>query len=250
MKKYIYFVVVLLFFSCNKNVLKINKAQNFTESEITCNIENFNIYDYFREDRITRFEYEVKRFERLDALKRPADSVIVFVGSSSIRKWHSLEKSFLPLTVINRGFGGSTYPELIYYSQQLVFQYNPSIVVVYEGDNDQYFLSPFEIFECASYFEKILHEKFPDTELFFMSAKPAPSRRIKIRSTIQTNNYLKTIAQNNEKTYYIDVFDPMFDENKAINGDLFKKDSLHLNEKGYQLWYDIIFPEIEKKVTK
>ncbi len=248
MKKYLLFVVVLAFFSCNKNVLKINEAQNLSQSEVKCEDENFNVFDYFSEEKITRFQYEINRFSRKDSLNFPSDSVIVFVGSSSIRKWKTLEREFLPLPVINRGFGGSTFPELIYYSQQLVFQYNPSIVVVYEGDNDQYFLTPFQIFECACHFEKILHQKFPDTELFFMSAKPAPARKIKLRSTIQTNKYLEKIAENCEKTYYINVFDPMFDENKNIDSELFKKDNLHLNEKGYQLWYDLIYPEIEKKI--
>ena len=36
----------------------------------------------------------------------------------------------------------------------------------------------------------------------------------------------------------------MLDENGGIKKDIFIKDKLHLNEKGYKIWANIIKPEI------
>ncbi|MBN2891349.1 MAG: hypothetical protein JXL97_05755 [Bacteroidales bacterium] len=247
MYKYILLVVFFVFFSCNRKLAKVDTAQNFKPDSLNCNYADFDLANYFNIDQIARFENEIQRFIKMDSLNKPEDSCIVFVGSSSIRKWITLESSFSPLPVLNRGFGGSTFPELIYYSNELIFKYNPKIVVIYEGDNDQYFLSPYQIFECACYLEKNIHEVMPNTIVYFLSAKPSPSRREKIRSTIQTNKYLEALSMYSENTYYIDVWSPMFDENLNIRGDIFKKDSLHLNEEGYIIWYNVVFPVIEQK---
>lgn len=241
-KSSIIFVFCFLLLACNSKFLKINKAENYKTETFLCDTSNFDLFKIFTEESITRFQREIDIYAEKDAIQMPPDSCVLFVGSSSIRKWHSLEEEFINLQAVNRGFGGSTFPELIYYADELIFKYNPSKIVVYEGDNDQYFMSPYEIFENACYLEKIIHKKLPNTDLYFLSAKPSPSRREKIRSTVQTNEYLEEIADNCDKTFYINVWDSMFDENSNIRSDIFKKDSLHLNDKGYKIWFDIIYP--------
>lgn len=246
MKSIFYILALILFLSCNQSVLKINKAKNISDNTVCCDTTDFDLYNYFSKERITRYKNEIKRFERRDDKEFPADSGIVVVGSSSVRSWYNLESFFEPLPVIKRGFGGSTFPELIYYSNELIFKYNPLIVVVYEGDNDQYILSPYEIFECACFLERKIHEFNPEIDLFFISAKPCPSRSEKIRSTKFTNDYLKKIAKNSENTYYIDVWSGMFDENLQMKRDIYKKDNLHLNDKGYKIWNEIVYPIIKQ----
>ena len=53
-----------------------------------------------------RFEAEIKAFDELDRKNTPPKDAVVFVGSSSIKRWNTAD-GFPGLVVINRGFGGS-----------------------------------------------------------------------------------------------------------------------------------------------
>src|SRR5262249_27489385 len=67
-----------------------------------------------------RFEPETAAFEkgaRQNAVPRDG---ILFVGSSSIRLWQTAE-AFPNLPVINRGFGGSTVPDVNHYAERIVY---------------------------------------------------------------------------------------------------------------------------------
>ncbi len=246
MKKFHFLTILLILLSCTNGNNVVKKPNNFTDNSFYCDTSGFKLSDYFPIEQINRFQSEIDKFKYKDSVNGFKDSTILFVGSSSIRKWKSLESSFKPLPVINRGFGGSTFAELIYYINELVFKYNPKIVVVYEGDNDQYFMRPGEIFKCACYFEKKLHETLPQTKLFYMSIKPSPARKTKLRDMAKTNQFLNNYADTTKNTFYINVWDVCFKDD-LIRSDIFKNDSLHLNSKGYQYWRNIIFPIMEKK---
>ena len=65
----------------------------------------------------------------------PQKGGIVFVGSSTIRRWDTA--SYFPdLKIINRGFGGSEMADAVRYVDRIILPYEPRLVVVYSGDND------------------------------------------------------------------------------------------------------------------
>jgi len=78
---------------------------------------------------------EVAKISQTSAAKGLVEPVI-FTGSSSIRMWEGLEKDFPKFPVLNHGFGGSEYTDLINYQEQLIEGFEPSMVVIYSGDND------------------------------------------------------------------------------------------------------------------
>ncbi len=39
---------------------------------------------------------------------------------------------------------------------------------------------------------------------------------------------------------YIDITEIMYDLNGEIKPDIFQKDEIHMNEKGYELWKEIV----------
>src|SRR5882724_5316882 len=49
---------------------------------------------------------DIEAFEKVDKIKPPPQASVVFVGSSSIVRWTSLETDFPDYKIINRGFGG------------------------------------------------------------------------------------------------------------------------------------------------
>ncbi|HXL86565.1 MAG TPA: hypothetical protein VN927_05115, partial [Gemmatimonadaceae bacterium] len=54
----------------------------------------------------SQWEPDIARFEAQDRANPPRPGSIVFVGSSSIRMWATLDRDFPGVPVLNRGFGG------------------------------------------------------------------------------------------------------------------------------------------------
>src|SRR5581483_5389209 len=86
--------------------------------------------------RLAQWEPEIKAFEARDRVQAPPQNAILFVGSSSIRLWHSLAKDFAGWQVINRGFGGSQIEDSTALADRIIFPYHPKAIVFYAGDND------------------------------------------------------------------------------------------------------------------
>jgi hypothetical protein len=83
-----------------------------------------------------RCEREIRQYEQSDRDTPPPQHAVLFVGSSSIRAWCTLDRDFPELHVINRGFGGSEMSDAVHYAARIVLPYHPRIIVLYEGDTD------------------------------------------------------------------------------------------------------------------
>ena len=82
------------------------------------------------------WQSEIAAFAAVDRLDpAPADAVL-FVGSSSIRLWHTLAADLPDVPTINRGFGGSEIADSVYFAEQLIRPYRPRAIVMYAGGND------------------------------------------------------------------------------------------------------------------
>src|SRR6478672_10662870 len=79
---------------------------------------------------------DIQNFQKQDAAKPPAQHAILFVGSSSFTKWTDVSDYFPGYNIINRGFGGSTLPDVIRFAPETILKYHPKQVVIYCGDND------------------------------------------------------------------------------------------------------------------
>ena len=56
------------------------------------------------------FNDEIVAFKKHDSIAAPPKNAILFVGSSSFRKWTDVHAAFPEKTIINMWFGGSTTP--------------------------------------------------------------------------------------------------------------------------------------------
>ena len=54
-----------------------------------------------------QWEPEIAAYEATDRTNPPNPGGVLFVGSSSIRLWQTLQSDFPGVPVLNRGFGGS-----------------------------------------------------------------------------------------------------------------------------------------------
>ncbi len=83
-----------------------------------------------------RWEETIQKFERADQATPVTANPILFVGSSSIAIWQDVADYFPEKNILNRGFGGSNFEDLLYYADRVIYPYKPSKVFIYEGDND------------------------------------------------------------------------------------------------------------------
>ncbi|SDZ01769.1 MULTISPECIES: GDSL-type esterase/lipase family protein [Rhodonellum] len=170
---------------------------------------------------------------------------IVFTGSSSIRMWKELDKHFPEAKIINTGFGGSETEDLLRYLEELVLEFEPEKIFIYEGDNDvNAGKSTSEIMgDFESLTTKIL-EKLPNANLYLIGAKPSPSRWHLKNQYLAFNTALKNYAESNPAFTFIDTWTVMLDQNGDPKAELFIKDNLHMNEKGYEIWQRVFEPHI------
>ncbi len=168
---------------------------------------------------------------------------VIFTGSSSVRLWQSLEETFPDKPIINTGFGGSTAPDLSTHLFPLVLRFEPSKVFIYEGDND--INNGTEASDIMAELDKIVKritELNSDTKVYLISAKPSPSRWNLKTNYEALNQLMKEYGQTNEGVEFVDVWTPMLDESDKPIPDIFVEDDLHMNEKGYEIWNEVIKP--------
>jgi lysophospholipase L1-like esterase len=191
------------------------------------------------------WESSIRAFEREDKIHPVPPGVIVFTGSSSIAYWSSLENDMKPLTVINRGFGGSEYTDVNHYADRIVIAYHPVAVVVYAGDND--LASPGRktaqsVAQDVEHFVQIVHAQLPETWVFVLSIKPSILRWKAWPEMKQANQLIEDFLRTRDHAAFIDVASPMFDNRGKLSSDLFVSDGLHPSAKCYALWTSRIQP--------
>ena len=170
----------------------------------------------------------------------PPKGQIVFAGSSSFTKWKDVAMYFPGYPIINRGFGGATLVDLIYYVDEAIIQYQPSQVFIYCGENDMAdvdTVSPATVLLRFKTLHTILLKKLPRaTKIVFVSLKPSVARWHLESKFIAANKLIEGYIAAQKNMQYLDVHTAMLDENKEVLKDIFIADKLHMNPKGYLIW--------------
>lgn len=195
------------------------------------------------------FADEITTFQKQDGIAFPPIGQILFTGSSSFRKWTDVQDYFPSFKIINRGFGGSTIPDVIHYADQIIFPYQPKQIIIYCGEND---IASSDTITATIMLQRyqqlffLIRSKLKNAEIDFVSIKPSPSRK-KFRTTVeQSNQLIKDFIAKQDHAKFINVFDAMLNADKSIKQEIFLKDDLHMNEKGYAIWQKIIEPYLMK----
>jgi lysophospholipase L1-like esterase len=177
-------------------------------------------------------------FAAADKATPPKPGGVLFVGSSSIRLWNDLESQFKSEPIVTkRGFGGSRLSDLARYVPQLVLPYEPSLVVVYAGDNDiAEGRTPEEVLQSFQSIVGQIHDALPEARIAYISIKPSPSRAAVMASTLKTNQLIEAYTQTDKSLDFIDIYDKMLGADGKPRAELFQADMLHLNPDGYAIW--------------
>tara|TARA_Y100000813_G_scaffold65201_1_gene45859 strand:+ start:59 stop:799 length:741 start_codon:yes stop_codon:yes gene_type:complete len=189
-------------------------------------------------------------FKLWDKKNTPPSDPIVFVGSSSIRKWETANY-FPELPIVNRGFGGAHISDVNYFINETVLKYGPKVIVFYAGDNDiNYGKTPKNVFLDYCSFVDNVHLTYPKTKIIFISIKPSISRWALWPKMRDTNNLINQFSKNHSLLYYVDVASPMIGDDGLPGPNLFVNDGLHLSKKGYDLWSNYLDNILRSQYSK
>jgi lysophospholipase L1-like esterase len=195
------------------------------------------------------FAEDIHAFKKQDSLHFPPANAILFVGSSSFTKWKTVQDDFPGYTIINRGFGGSSLPDVIRYANEIIIPYRPKQIVIYCGENDlaaSDTVSAQTVFNRFQQLFQLIRAKFPRVPVAFISLKPSPSRAHLFPKMLVANTLIKEFMRKKSNAVFIDVYHKMLQPDGQPMDYLFVEDKLHMNEKGYAIWIKVIQPYLVK----
>ena len=192
-----------------------------------------------------RWEAAIRAFEERDRANPPPKGGVVFLGSSSFRRW-DLEKAFPGRGLINRGFGGSQMADALRHLDRIVLPLEPRTLLLYEGDNDiGRGKSPDTV---ESEFRELVarvRERLPETHVVFVAIKPSLRRWHVIEKVREANSRIRAVAEADALVTFVDVGTPLLGPDGKPRPDLFVEDQLHLNDAGYAIWAELLAPYVE-----
>ena len=168
--------------------------------------------------------------------------LVVFAGSSSIRMWKDVQDYYPKFNVINNGFGGSQFSDMIYFYNKLITKQKPDYLFIYEGDNDiAENKKTSEIYRDFKTVVKKVKSDLPDTKVIFISPKPSIARWNQKKDYEMLNKKMERYCRKKKDNIeFANVWPVMLDINGNLFQDIFIEDGLHMNKKGYDLWNKVI----------
>ena len=198
-----------------------------------------------------RFERDIQRFEEQDKNDLPRKDAVLFVGSSSFTLWRTLEQDFGGIEVINRGFGGALFSDVIHFAHRIVISYLPRIIVVCAGSRDLHSngAGSEDGLRLFKTFRKMVRAELPEVKICYVSMKPSITKWETIHLDEEANRLIEEYADKTPGVEFIDIWLPMFAESSPPPKEYFQPDLNHPSHAGYTLWAKVIRPFIEWRIA-
>ena len=219
---------------------------------VSCSLEQK--YSAFK----NTFEQDIQALEQLGDYEEKED-YLLFIGSSSIRRWNSIKADMAPYVVVKRGYGGAHYYDLIHHVDRLVKNISAAKAVIIfvandiSGPNDwdkiHQDLTPREVKTLFKAVAKKIHKQLGDeTPIFVIETTPTPSRWHVWNQISTANDLIQEYTEKQANLNFISTRNEFFNKRGVPKGKYFIKDSLHLSEAGYDLWEQIIKDALNKQL--
>ena len=192
---------------------------------------------------------DIQAFKKQDSISFPPKNAILFIGSSTFTMWKKVQDDFTGYTIINRAFGGSSLPDLIRYTDDIIFPYQPKQIVIYCGDNDlagSDTITAQIVFERFKNLFQLIRSGMEKVPVVFVSIKPSPSRWHLKDKAIEANEMIRKYLKKKKRARFVSVWNAMLGPDGKPLDTLFLKDKLHMNEGGYTIWQKLIEPYLLK----
>lgn len=185
------------------------------------------------------FWNEVQKFKTADSIAFPASNQILLIGSSSFTLWKDVQTYFPDRKILNRAFGGSTLADVIRYRYDVIFPYQPKQIVIYCGENDFASSDTVTVELVTQRFIALfnyIRAKYKNVPVVYVSMKPSPSRMHLLEKYKEGNKRIHAYLATRPNTRFVDVYNAMLTSTGEPMPDIFLKDNLHMNAKGYAIW--------------
>lgn len=164
---------------------------------------------------------------------------LLFIGSSSIRRWKNLAKDFPEYNTMNAGFGGSYLSEVNYYLERILEHVKVDAVILYAGENDLQSgcSTPEIVLKELHWFHHNVNRLVGDIPILALSIKPTFGPGTKGWKRVERyNKLLGDYANVNPGVFFVDVWGQMLTSEGKLNKNLYAEDGIHLARSGYQIW--------------
>lgn len=190
-----------------------------------------------------RWEKAIQALEQLDKKEDHPSDAILFLGSSSVRRWETIAEDMAPYPVIRRGYGGAKYSDLRVYAKRLTHPHEVRAIAIFVGNDvsgrptDR---TPQAVSQDVRAIIGDIRSKFTDTPIFFIAVTPTASRSRVWQKTQGVNAAIAEICSDLDYVHWIGTAAYYLNDQGQPRNELFVGDRLHLNEEGYDLWAKII----------
>ena len=199
-----------------------------------------------------KWEVDIAKLENLDNNEKYSENALLFIGSSSIRRWISIKKDMAPYETIKRGYGGAHYSDIIHFSKRLVKNHKPKAILIFVANdikgnnkNDLYSKNlsdrnPFEVKRLFKFTVSEIRSIHKEIPIIAIETTPTPSRWSAWDKISKANDLIKNFCKSKSNLHFIQTRGEFIGTNGLPIENYFVKDMLHLNEAGYSLWSRII----------
>ena len=143
--------------------------------------------------------------------------------------------------------------DAIYYFDRVVMPLEPSLILLFEGDNDLWNgkKTPKKVFEDYQTFMNLIKQELPKTRVAIITVRPSLARESKMPQQRELNTLFKQYCKKHrKKASFIDMYDQLLTPEGRPNSDYLIEDKLHLNAKGYAVWSQAIRDFLKKQSPK
>ena len=170
---------------------------------------------------------------------------IVFVGDSITYQYNLKDYYDDKYHLVNSGIDGNTTSDILNDMENRIYRYNPTKVVLLIGTNDVPYKSEKEIENNIKTIIDNIIDNRPNCEIYLESIYPVNDtddekishnmvKKRKNEKIMNINKELKSLAKNEKKVTYINMYDYLLDENGNLKIE-YTKEGLHLNNDGYKV---------------
>ncbi|QEG23632.1 GDSL-type esterase/lipase family protein [Mariniblastus fucicola] len=206
-----------------------------------------SLLEKYRDRGVEKWEETILKMEARSAAENArgkwSEDALLFFGSSSIRRWKTMNEDLVTFPAINRGYGGAKYVDMVLFADRILALHKYRALVLFAAndvsgnDNDS---SPAEVDCAVREIIRVSKSHRPDAPVFIIEITPTESRFSSWSKTRELNAMLREIALTTDNTFFIATAQHYLNVDGTPKSEFFVEDKLHLNADGYKKWAGLI----------
>lgn len=202
-----------------------------------------HLLEPFRSKAHERWNSEIRKIEARDQAEVDPADAILFLGSSSVRRWDNIATDMAPFRTIQRGYGGAKYSDVAVFAKRLLHPHQYQAMAIFVGNDVQgkpEDHTPDQVEALARYVVSVSRKHQPEAPVFLIEVTPTSRRYAAWPAIRKVNERLREVALSTPNTHFIATAEHFLDPAGKPRDEFFVSDLLHLNEAGYDQWAALI----------